>query len=157
MSGGIKTHSEMVFLIIAANQNSAFLDVVDHGKKLEIPGLVHYQQPSDICKSAELRNLRRLFSIFQAQPMPIHRSSSAFWMSGLFWLRNMELMAGGLTHLNVFQRTFGKNFATKTRKASPDCYLVGEFWRESSEWVREGIFDGCTNYPLRESDHRFLF
>lgn len=42
------------------------------------------------------------------------------------------------------------NFWRQFRQALPGVYLVGEIWREAGPWVQGDIFDGATNYRLRE-------
>ncbi len=40
-------------------------------------------------------------------------------------------------------------FRQVVKGVRPDAYLVGEIWREAGPWI-EGVFDGVTNYRLRE-------
>lgn len=45
---------------------------------------------------------------------------------------------------------FWRKFRRMVKAINPDAYLVGEVWREAAPWVQGDIFDGTTNYRLRE-------
>lgn len=43
-----------------------------------------------------------------------------------------------------------REFRDVVRRARPDAYLVGEVWRDPVPWVAGDMFDGTTNYRLRD-------
>jgi glycosidase len=45
---------------------------------------------------------------------------------------------------------FWREFRQVVKAANPQAYLVGEVWREAAPWTRGDIFDGVTNYRLRD-------
>ena len=45
---------------------------------------------------------------------------------------------------------FWCEFRQVVKEANPQAYLVGEIWREAEPWVRGDVFDGVTNYRLRD-------
>lgn len=45
---------------------------------------------------------------------------------------------------------FWREFRSVVKAANPSAYLVGEVWREADQWVRGDVFDGVTNYRLRD-------
>lgn len=45
---------------------------------------------------------------------------------------------------------FWREFRKVVKAVNPQAYLVGEVWREAQPWVRGDIFDGVTNYRLRD-------
>ena len=44
--------------------------------------------------------------------------------------------------------TFWQEFRAVTRRANPECYLVGEIWHAAPEWLRGDRFDAVMNYVL---------
>jgi len=49
---------------------------------------------------------------------------------------------------DVDDPTFWPEFRRRVRAVRPDCYLVGELWGESPEWLTGDRFDALMNYPL---------
>ena len=45
---------------------------------------------------------------------------------------------------------FWREFRLMVKSVNPQAYLVGEVWREAGQWVSGDIFDGVTNYRLRD-------
>lgn len=45
---------------------------------------------------------------------------------------------------------FWREFRQVVKSVNPQAYLVGEVWREAAPWIRGDIFDGVTNYRLRD-------
>lgn len=46
--------------------------------------------------------------------------------------------------------SFWREFRRVVREANPEAYLVGEVWRDASPWIAGDVFDGVTNYRLRD-------
>ena len=42
--------------------------------------------------------------------------------------------------------TFWREFRTRVRQANPDCYIVGEVWKDSRRWLQGDMWDGVMNY-----------
>jgi cyclomaltodextrinase len=45
---------------------------------------------------------------------------------------------------------FWREFRGAVKAVNPQAYLVGEIWREAGPWIQGDMFDGTTNYRLRE-------
>lgn len=45
---------------------------------------------------------------------------------------------------------FWQEFRGVVKSVNPEAYLVGEVWREAEPWIKGDIFDGVTNYRLRD-------
>jgi Glycosidases len=45
---------------------------------------------------------------------------------------------------------FWREFRQVVKSVNPQAYLVGEVWREAAPWVQGDVFDGVTNYRLRD-------
>lgn len=132
-----------------SNQNSAFLDVVNRERNSKFLDWFTINSHPIIEKPLNYATCGGCFYLPKfnhANPQVVQYLLDV----GTFWLREYGIDGWRLDTPQRVPKDFWRKFRQETRKASPDCYLVGEFWRESSHWVREGIFDGCTNYPLRE-------
>ena len=46
--------------------------------------------------------------------------------------------------------SFWQKFRSAVKSGNPQAYLLGEIWRDAAPWVRGDVFDGVTNYPLRD-------
>jgi cyclomaltodextrinase len=69
---------------------------------------------------------------------------------GMHWLEEYGIDGWRLDTPQRVPKTFWKKFNRKMHEVSRDCYLIGELWRDAGAWINQDIFDGCTNYPLRE-------
>lgn len=49
-----------------------------------------------------------------------------------------------------------KEFRKTIKKTNPQAYLVGEIWREGQSWLKGDLFDGVTNYRLRDLIYDFV-
>lgn len=69
---------------------------------------------------------------------------------GRFWLEEIGIDGWRLDVPFKIPLDFWREFRTEMHKVNPQAYLVGEVWREAEAWVQGDIFDGVTNYRLRE-------
>jgi len=68
----------------------------------------------------------------------------------VYWLNEFGIDGWRLDTPARVPMSFWKKFHEKVREVSTDCYLVGELWRDAAQWVKGDLFDGCTNYLLRD-------
>lgn len=68
----------------------------------------------------------------------------------IYWLNKFGIDGWRLDVPFRIPKSFWKEFRKTVKCINPNCYLVGEMLRDASEWVKGDIFDGCTNYQLRE-------
>jgi glycosidase len=45
---------------------------------------------------------------------------------------------------------FWRTFRDRLKRIKPDCYIVGEVWRDPRPWLRGDTCDAIMNYPLRD-------
>ncbi len=51
---------------------------------------------------------------------------------------------------------FWEEFRERVKAVNPEAYLVGEVWREATEWLRGDRFDGVMNYRFTEAVIAFV-
>lgn len=69
---------------------------------------------------------------------------------GTHWLEEAHIDGWRLDTACKVPMDFWQDFRAAMKAVNPNAYLVGEIWREADAWVRGDIFDGVTNYLLRE-------
>jgi glycosidase len=67
-----------------------------------------------------------------------------------FWTREFGIDGWRLDVPFKVPMDFWREFRQVVRRANPKAYLVGEIWREAGPWIAGDLFDGATNYRLRE-------
>jgi len=67
-----------------------------------------------------------------------------------YWIKEFDIDGWRLDVPFKISRDFWHEFRQVVRNANPQAYLVGEIWREAVPWIKGNIFDGVTNYRLRE-------
>lgn len=67
-----------------------------------------------------------------------------------YWIEEADIDGWRLDVPFKISLDFWREFRAVVKAAKPDAYLVGEVWREADAWVRGDVFDGVTNYRLRD-------
>lgn len=67
-----------------------------------------------------------------------------------YWLEEMGIDGWRLDVPFKISMDFWQEFRSTVKAVNPQAYLVGEIWREAGPWVQGDVFDGTTNYRLRE-------
>ncbi|NMB86818.1 MAG: alpha-glycosidase, partial [Chloroflexi bacterium] len=67
-----------------------------------------------------------------------------------FWLEEAGIDGWRLDVPFKIPFDFWREFRQVVKAVSPEAYLVGEVWREAAPWVQGDVFDGVTNYRLRD-------
>ena len=67
-----------------------------------------------------------------------------------YWLEETEMDGWRLDVPFKIPVDFWHEFRKVVKAVNPQAYLVGEIWREAQPWVNNGVFDGVTNYRLRD-------
>jgi len=67
-----------------------------------------------------------------------------------YWLEAAEIDGWRLDVPFKIPLDFWREFRQVVKQVNPQAYLVGEVWREADQWVRGDVFDGVTNYRLRD-------
>jgi cyclomaltodextrinase len=67
-----------------------------------------------------------------------------------FWIREFGIDGWRLDVPFKVPQSFWREFRQAVKDVNPQAYLVGEIWREAGPWIQGDIFDGTTNYRLRE-------
>lgn len=67
-----------------------------------------------------------------------------------FWLKEAGIDGWRLDVPCKIPLPFWQKFRSVVKSTNPQAYLIGEIWRDASPWVGGDIFDGVTNYHLRD-------
>lgn len=67
-----------------------------------------------------------------------------------YWIREYDIDGWRLDCSFKIPYEFWRSFHQTVKACRSDAYLVGEVWREAKPWVDNQVFDGVTNYRLRE-------
>jgi glycosidase len=67
-----------------------------------------------------------------------------------FWIEEYGIDGWRLDVPFKIPLEFWREFRQTVRQANPQAYLLGEVWREADAWIQGDIFDGVTNYRLRD-------
>ncbi|MBC7264900.1 MAG: glycoside hydrolase family 13 protein [Chloroflexi bacterium] len=67
-----------------------------------------------------------------------------------YWLEEAGIDGWRLDSPCRIPLAFWRKFRAAVKAVNPQAYLVGEIWRDAGPWVRGDVFDGITNYRLRE-------
>jgi glycosidase len=68
---------------------------------------------------------------------------------GRFWLEEFGIDGWRLDMPFKVPMDFWREFCLMAKSINPNAYLVGEVWRDAWPWIQGDIFDGITNYELR--------
>jgi len=80
-----------------------------------------------------------------------HRPVQEFILRvGRYWIEAFDIDGWRLDVPFKIPFEFWKEFRYEIRKANPQAYLLGEVWRDARPWIKGDIFDGITNYRLRD-------
>jgi len=66
------------------------------------------------------------------------------------WLKHASIDGWRLDCPSKIPLGFWRKFREVVKEVNPQAYLVGEVWRDAGPWIQGDIFDGVTNYRLRE-------
>ena len=66
------------------------------------------------------------------------------------WM-DMGVMGWRLDAAEDVESSFWREFRRTVKCQNSDAFIVGEVWREGSEWLSGDQFDATTNYPLRSA------
>ena len=66
------------------------------------------------------------------------------------WLRGAGIDGWRLDTPCKIPFEFWREFRKEVKAINPDAYLVGEIWRDAGPWIKGDVFDGITNYRLRD-------
>jgi len=66
-----------------------------------------------------------------------------------YWLREVDMDGWRLDVPWKVPRSFWQEFRTTVKNVKPDAYIVGEIWRDGTEWIQGDTCDGIMNYRLR--------
>ncbi len=66
-----------------------------------------------------------------------------------FWDKNAEIAGWRLDVANEIPMPFWREFRKHVKGASPDRWIIGENWTDSSQWLKGDQWDSAMNYPLR--------
>ena len=69
---------------------------------------------------------------------------------GKYWLEEVGIDGWRLDVPFKVPMEFWREFREAVKAVNPEAFLFGEIWREASPWIQGDIFDGATNYRLRE-------
>lgn len=67
-----------------------------------------------------------------------------------YWLEEADIDGWRLDVPFKVPFEFWREFRQVVKSIKPQAYLLGEVWREAAPWVQGDMFDGTTNYRLRE-------
>ncbi len=67
-----------------------------------------------------------------------------------YWVEECDIDGWRLDVPFKIPLEFWREFRAVVKAVKPEAYLVGEVWREANQWVRGDVFDGVTNYRLRD-------
>lgn len=68
---------------------------------------------------------------------------------GRFWLEEFGIDGWRLDMPFKVPIDFWREFRMMAKSINPNVYLVGEVWRDAWPWIQGDVFDGTTNYELR--------
>jgi cyclomaltodextrinase len=68
----------------------------------------------------------------------------------LSWLKGASIDGWRLDVPCKIPIPFWQKFRSGVKSVNPQAYLVGEIWRDAAPWVGGDVFDGVTNYALRD-------
>jgi glycosidase len=69
---------------------------------------------------------------------------------GRYWVERLDIDGWRLDVPFKVPFDLWREFRDVVRRAKPDAYLVGEVWRDPVPWIVGDVFDGTTNYRLRD-------
>jgi cyclomaltodextrinase len=67
-----------------------------------------------------------------------------------YWIEECDIDGWRLDVPWKVPHEFWHVFRDKVKSIKPDCYIVGEAWRDPKPWSRGDICDGVMNYELRD-------
>ena len=80
-----------------------------------------------------------------------HRPVQEFILSvARYWLKETGMDGWRLDVPFKIPFSFWREFRQAVKSINPQAYLVGEVWREAGPWIQGDVFDGTTNYRLRD-------
>jgi cyclomaltodextrinase / maltogenic alpha-amylase / neopullulanase len=68
-----------------------------------------------------------------------------------FWIEKADIDGWRLDVANEIDPSFWIDFRKEIKTVKKDCYILGEVWHDSMQWLRGERFDAVMNYPLGRS------
>lgn len=70
---------------------------------------------------------------------------------GKYWIEKADIDGWRLDVANETDLSFWNDFRKEVKSVKEDCYILGEVWHDSMQWLRGDRFDAVMNYPLGRS------
>lgn len=70
---------------------------------------------------------------------------------GKYWIEKTDIDGWRLDVANEIDPSFWNDFRKEIKSLKEDCYILGEVWHDSMQWLRGDKFDAVMNYPLGRS------
>lgn len=67
-----------------------------------------------------------------------------------YWTSDYQIDGWRLDSAQRVPHHFWNTFQREVRKINPQIYLCAELWHEPTGWFQQGLFDGASNYLLRQ-------
>jgi cyclomaltodextrinase / maltogenic alpha-amylase / neopullulanase len=68
-----------------------------------------------------------------------------------YWIEKADIDGWRLDVANEIDPSFWIDFRKEIKAVKKDCYILGEVWHDSMQWLRGERFDAVMNYPLGRS------
>jgi cyclomaltodextrinase / maltogenic alpha-amylase / neopullulanase len=68
-----------------------------------------------------------------------------------YWIEKADIDGWRLDVANEIDPSFWNDFRKEIKSVKEDCYILGEVWHDSMQWLRGDRFDAVMNYPLGRS------
>lgn len=67
-----------------------------------------------------------------------------------YWTANFKIDGWRLDSTQRIPQSFWVSFQSEIRKINPEIYLCAELWHEPVSFLQDGLFNGASNYLLRQ-------
>ena len=68
-----------------------------------------------------------------------------------YWIEKADIDGWRLDVANEIDPSFWNDLRKEIKNIKEDCYILGEVWHDSMQWLRGDRFDAVMNYPLGRS------
>jgi cyclomaltodextrinase / maltogenic alpha-amylase / neopullulanase len=79
------------------------------------------------------------------------KAKQYFIEAGKYWIKKADIDGWRLDVANEVDPSFWYDFRKEIKAVKEDCYILGEVWHDSMQWLRGDRFDAVMNYPLGRS------
>lgn len=157
------TEADLIELVNRAHQFNirVMLDAVFNHSGADFP------QWEDVKKHKELSEYKEWFHIKSYDPftyetfsfeknMPklnlSNESTKQYFIDvAKYWIKKADIDGWRLDVANEIDPSFFNDFRKEIKSVKDDCYILGEVWHDSMQWLRGDRFDAVMNYPLGRS------